>query len=179
MRVEPDVEDDDVPTVEPDCPCRGCGYNLRGLRFDGNCPECASPVSRTLVLIADLRETVRDVVDRKRRRQVAPVAERAGISVDAALFVWDAWSFAHKHGVSPSTAADVCEVVKDHVLNYFHDEDEARDLLTEWGLCRSEDVGRIIFACVELGWLVAEPHESVRDFDGLFTLDTLFSDEDW
>jgi hypothetical protein len=30
--------------VEADIPCRKCGYNLRGLPFDGRCPECATPV---------------------------------------------------------------------------------------------------------------------------------------
>ena len=26
--------------IERDTPCPGCGYNLRGLRLDGRCPEC-------------------------------------------------------------------------------------------------------------------------------------------
>jgi len=31
-------------TVARDAPCRGCGYNLRGLSLDGRCPECGAMV---------------------------------------------------------------------------------------------------------------------------------------
>src|SRR5947209_5364931 len=30
--------------VAQDMPCRKCGYNLRGLSTDGQCPECSTPV---------------------------------------------------------------------------------------------------------------------------------------
>jgi hypothetical protein len=33
------------PTVAADLACRRCGYNLRTLRADANCPECALPVA--------------------------------------------------------------------------------------------------------------------------------------
>ena len=33
------------------CPCIRCGYNLRGLPMDINCPECGCPVNRTIVMI--------------------------------------------------------------------------------------------------------------------------------
>lgn len=31
--------------VTDDCPCRVCGYNLRTLPLDGQCPECGAPVT--------------------------------------------------------------------------------------------------------------------------------------
>jgi len=34
--------------VEGDLPCAICGYNLKGLAADINCPECGQPVARTL-----------------------------------------------------------------------------------------------------------------------------------
>lgn len=34
--------------VNFDRPCVGCGYNLRGLRMDGACPECGKPVADSL-----------------------------------------------------------------------------------------------------------------------------------
>lgn len=38
---------DDVGVVAIDVQCLRCGYNLRGLRGDGLCPECAAPVGRS------------------------------------------------------------------------------------------------------------------------------------
>jgi hypothetical protein len=35
-------------TVIADRPCSGCGYNLLGLPASGHCPECATPVERSL-----------------------------------------------------------------------------------------------------------------------------------
>ena len=31
-------------TIEHDEPCGECGYNLRGVRYGGVCPECGSPI---------------------------------------------------------------------------------------------------------------------------------------
>lgn len=31
-----------------DCSCIGCAYNLRGLAVSANCPECGSPVNRSI-----------------------------------------------------------------------------------------------------------------------------------
>ena len=36
---------DEHGVLRADVPCRKCGYNLRGLRRDGQCPECGAPVS--------------------------------------------------------------------------------------------------------------------------------------
>jgi hypothetical protein len=34
--------------IQQDTPCRRCGYNLRGLFEDGQCPECGTPVKISL-----------------------------------------------------------------------------------------------------------------------------------
>lgn len=34
--------------LQEDRACARCGYNLRGLRSDGLCPECATPIARSL-----------------------------------------------------------------------------------------------------------------------------------
>jgi hypothetical protein len=36
-------------TIETDLPCAICGYNLRGLASDANCPECGQAVARTFM----------------------------------------------------------------------------------------------------------------------------------
>jgi len=34
--------------VSDDMPCARCGYNVRGLTYDGRCPECFTPVARSV-----------------------------------------------------------------------------------------------------------------------------------
>lgn len=34
--------------LDEDVPCRDCGYSLRGLELEGNCPECHAPVRRSV-----------------------------------------------------------------------------------------------------------------------------------
>lgn len=36
------------PEIHNDLPCYTCGYNLRGMATDVNCPECGLPIARTL-----------------------------------------------------------------------------------------------------------------------------------
>lgn len=36
------------PTLLASHPCRGCRYDLRGLRADGSCPECARKISASV-----------------------------------------------------------------------------------------------------------------------------------
>src|SRR5689334_22821964 len=38
-----------APSIDRDLPCRGCGYNLRGLGAIGDCPECGRAILRTLL----------------------------------------------------------------------------------------------------------------------------------
>ncbi|MCC6361064.1 MAG: hypothetical protein IT450_20170 [Phycisphaerales bacterium] len=36
-------------TITEDVTCRRCAYNLRGLHYEGRCPECGTPVGRSLL----------------------------------------------------------------------------------------------------------------------------------
>ncbi|MBN2563280.1 MAG: hypothetical protein JXQ75_20360, partial [Phycisphaerae bacterium] len=37
-----------IDSIDRDVPCKGCGYNLRGLSPAGNCPECNEPIDASL-----------------------------------------------------------------------------------------------------------------------------------
>ena len=168
-----------APIIQSDLPCRACGYNLRGLPVEHVCPECGEPTARTVAEApasrfpegADLRHA-------RRAMRFMPAAESAGCSVDGVMFVFDALNSAHwllaAFTGSHMNAVQACGCVRAHALRYFNDAAEARDLLAEWGIRRSEDVGRIVFALVHQGLLRASPEDSPSDFDGLFTLETLF-----
>jgi len=43
-----DVLLDEAGRVAESVPCRGCGYNLKGIAADGICPECAGAVERSI-----------------------------------------------------------------------------------------------------------------------------------
>ena len=44
----PDGNDAAIVAVGQDVPCFRCGYNVRGLARDGQCPECAAPIDESL-----------------------------------------------------------------------------------------------------------------------------------
>ncbi len=65
----PTLPVDEVPSagsaLADDRPCLQCGYNLRGLSPAGACPECGTPVQRSLLgnlLVYSSREYVRQLV---------------------------------------------------------------------------------------------------------------------
>jgi len=158
-----------IPTIESDVPCKNCGYNLRGLSVDHICPECGEPIRFSAHMA--LANNANELRHYFRSRHVAAIARSVGYSVDAVMFVQDAVSFSMQPG--HRTAREVCRDFADYARQYFNDRDEAIELLREWGVCRSEDVGRIVFGLVRAGMLVAGPEDREEDFAGLFTLENL------
>ena len=160
-----------------DLPCMTCGYNLRSLTPGQECPECGTAIMETLKQAA--RGLLRGATggpEFYRRALIAPAAERSGCTVDGVLFVADAMTQALRDRGARVTAADVCRGVHSYTHHYFNDAEEARDLLTEWKVCRSEDVGRVVFALIDAGLVEALPGESSRDFENRFTLETLLEE---
>ena len=37
-----------IDLAETDLPCRNCSFNLRGLSPESNCPECGTPIWRSI-----------------------------------------------------------------------------------------------------------------------------------
>jgi len=50
----------------------------------------------------------------------------------------------------------------------------ARGVLARWNITRTEDIGAIIFALVDNGWLQKQPTDSITDFHGVFSFDEAF-----
>lgn len=50
----------------------------------------------------------------------------------------------------------------------------ARAVLTKWNMTRTEDIGAIIFALVDNGWLQKQPTDTLEDFDEVFSFDEVF-----
>jgi uncharacterized repeat protein (TIGR04138 family) len=45
----------------------------------------------------------------------------------------------------------------------------ARHVLARWGITRTEDIGQIVFALVNNGWLAKQPTDSIDDFNHVFS----------
>ena len=160
-------------------PCDVCDYDLRGLRSDGRCPECGTPVADT---IAATEERTPEIATILERAYLQEIMEPAGCTADGALFMLAVVSFAHRraawHNPSPQprhvTAAQIVAAIREYSFKYFNDMAEALDLLNEWNLRSGQDVGRVIEALITAGYLFASENDDIRQFSGLFTLDTLF-----
>ncbi|MGH7561901.1 MAG: Minf_1886 family protein [Gemmatimonadales bacterium] len=50
----------------------------------------------------------------------------------------------------------------------------ARTVLEHWGIRRTEDFGRIVFALVDVGLLVTQSNDRVEDFHEVYSFDVAF-----
>ena len=172
-------------TISLDLPCFYCDYNLRGLSYHSICPECGNPVKLTFKAITLGLWGTGEELQQIRTLWVKDVASAVGYPASALLFVIDAVRLLTEtqakqltdSGEPHYTARDVCDAFRRYAEQCFNSREEALDLLAEWKLNRSEDLGRIVFALCEGGFLKASPDDTLSDFDGIFTLPTLFPDE--
>jgi uncharacterized repeat protein (TIGR04138 family) len=157
--------------------CRSCAYNLRGLCFFGLFPECAEPIQNSLdSAISHISLVLReDRVNIANRFRFERIAEEIGRPVDGLMFIRDSITFiqSKKPGVN-LTAKDVCDGIRAHARKYFNDENEARELLAEWGVTSGEAMGEMVFGLVRHGLLQASEGETVEQFAGQFDLERLF-----
>jgi uncharacterized repeat protein (TIGR04138 family) len=172
--------------ISADLPCFYCDYNLRGLTYYGRCPECGNAVKLTFKAIRmGLCPGLGQELETIREFWVKDVADAIGYPDSAVLFVIDSLQLLNKSAGKPVTdseerqhaARDICQAFRSYAKGYFNSEDEALELLAEWKLNRSEDLGRVIFALVETGFVSVSPEDALSHFDGVFTLGNLFTDE--
>ena len=70
------------------------------------------------------------------------------------------------------TGGQLCLAVRDTALHRWGLL--ARVVLSRWNIRRTEDIGAIIFALVENGWLQKQPTDTIGDFDHVFSFDEAF-----
>jgi uncharacterized repeat protein (TIGR04138 family) len=163
---------DNLPDINEDEPCPWCGYNLRGLREGGRCPECGKPIPPMFPAEAD----------QDPQEPLRKLSEKLGRPLDSVMFVWRALGFAtqraHRAGRRGGTfsAVEFGWCFRDFALEEFDaDPAVACERLAAMGLTRSEDLGAIVFGFVAEKMLATQPTDHRSDFDGLFTMETLFS----
>ena len=50
----------------------------------------------------------------------------------------------------------------------------AKTVLSSWGVRRTDDFGRIVFAMVEAGWMRKQDQDTLDDFENVFEFDDAF-----
>jgi uncharacterized repeat protein (TIGR04138 family) len=122
-----------------------------------------------------------------KRLDLQQIARKVGYPVDAVFFVLSALGAslrqpdrgqerrpADGHGGERNVPArELCRFVPEQALFMFGTPAWASRILSAWGLRKGEDVGAIVMACVEAGWMKAAPGESVDDFRGIDLLSDL------
>ena len=170
--------------IDRDVPCLGCGYNLRGLTIVHRCPECELPALRSYLFTISggdrWRRLPNGTLLLDMRKVSSVLTELLACDANAIRFVATCIVQASKEAGNPSdvpplmSARRLRDMIRAVALAHFGDAAQARAGLQNLGLERSEDVGRIVAALIESGLFNAADEESPSDFDGMFTLDTLF-----
>ncbi|HEV2295741.1 MAG TPA: hypothetical protein VGR35_17975 [Tepidisphaeraceae bacterium] len=159
--------------------CHACRYNLRGLTLDARCPECGEPVTNSVRLKVSL-PMPNDATQSAQRLQLIErlhaAAEIAGCPGDAVMMVFLAMQYVgRRDGPRNLSARAICAALRDYARYAFGGESGAILELASRAIHESEDVGRIVFAMVEAQVFRAGEGDSPGDFQGVFTLDTLFT----
>ncbi len=72
------------------------------------------------------------------------------------------------------TGQQLCEVIRDVARERWGLM--ARNVLARWGVKSTEDLGQIVFALVNNGWLQKQPTDSIHDFDEVFSFPEAFDE---
>lgn len=93
----------------------------------------------------------------------------------AYLFVLEGIEYLQQHLTARRhvTGVELARACRDHALEQFGLM--SQPVLRHWGIRRTEDIGRIVFALVEVGLLVTQTTDREEDFRGVFDFDDAFS----
>lgn len=95
----------------------------------------------------------------------------------AYVFVLSALNYVLERLVEPRhiSGREMAEGVRDLALERFGPM--ARTVLEHWGIERTDDVGEIVFALVEMGVLIKQDEDTRDDFIDVFSFDDAFEQQ--
>jgi uncharacterized repeat protein (TIGR04138 family) len=110
------------------------------------------------------------VIERLRARGGRQFDERAYLFVLSAIEYLQGRLDARRH-VSGAELAEACRTFAQSQYGLL-----ARDVLGCWGITSTADFGRIVYALVEIGLLVTQPHDREGDFVDVYDFADAFED---
>ncbi len=93
----------------------------------------------------------------------------------AYLFVLESIEYLQQHLTARRhvTGMELARACRDHALEQYGLM--SLQVLRHWGIRRTEDIGRIVFALVDVGLLVTQSTDREEDFRAVFDFDEAFS----
>ena len=93
----------------------------------------------------------------------------------AYLFVLESIEYLQQHLTARRhvTGMELARACRDHALEQYGLM--SLQVLRHWGIRRTEDIGRIVFALVDVGLLVTQSTDREEDFRAVFDFDDAFS----
>jgi len=159
----------DLP-IECDFPCVECGYNLRTRRVNEVCPECGTPVLKSVKERGAWYEELDEINERLCYAAHGIIRGSGGYSTEAMMFVRDA--VMAKRGMRKFRpcydAMQICQAFRLFAQISFQTEAEAIQAFKQWGIRTSEDVGKIFFMLVEGAILDVSADDTIEQFKGIF-----------
>jgi len=158
----------DLP-IECDFPCVECGYNLRTRRVNEVCPECGTPVLKSVKERGAWYEELDEINERLCYGIFDAIPAWEAYSSEAMIFVMDAIPQQKVGKFKRSyNAAQVCDAFRASAQDRFGSEAEAAKILKQWGIRSSEDVGRIFFMLINSAFLDVAADCTIEQFKGIF-----------
>jgi uncharacterized repeat protein (TIGR04138 family) len=160
----------DPISIHGDLRCNVCRYNVRGLPYAGDCPECGMPIEAIVRDSLQLdAETAGALVEAAHRARAGLSAIRLVVTAirqaDLAKRSLDALT--HSAGETPINASDIVRAVAEIALEKTRNRQAAQKFLATLGVTSSQDIGRIIFAMVDVGLVRASAEDRIEDYQDL------------
>lgn len=111
-----------------------------------------------------------DILSRIREASAADYDDRAFLFMLAAIEFVQSRLEVRRH-VTGAELAWACRDLASHQFGLL-----ARAVLAHWGVTRTEDLGRIVYALVGAGLLVTQPDDREEDFAGVYEFESAFDE---
>jgi uncharacterized repeat protein (TIGR04138 family) len=160
----------DPISIHGDLPCYVCRYNVRGLPYAGDCPECGTPIEAIVRDSLQLdAETTRALVEAAHRARAGLSAIRLVVTAirHAELSKRSLDALTHGAGDAPINASDIVRAVGEIAVEKTRNRDAAQKFLTAVGVTSGRDIGRIVFAMVDAGLVRASAQDRIEDYQDL------------